>query len=197
VTVAQPSSTAQRAPWAKNKILETANELFYGDGIRTVGVDRLISESGVTKATFYKHYGSKDRLIVQYVQHRDTTTRERVNAVIDNEPNAESALRGLIAQVSDEIASPGFRGCAFLNAASEYPDEAHPVRVVVAEHRDWYTGVLTTLLVDLGHTMPGDAADELMLAVDGARSGGYAGDPIAATAALGRVAERVLTTVKK
>ena len=84
-----------------------------------------------------------------------------------------------------------------LPAASEYPDHAHPVRVVVAEHRDWYTGVLTTLLADLGHRMPGDAADELMLAFDGARSGGYAGDPIAATAALGRVADSVLTAVKK
>ena len=197
VTVVEPTAPAQRAPWAKNKILETANELFYGDGIRTVGVDRLISESAVTKATFYKHYGSKDRLIVQYVKYRDKSSRDRVHTVIDGNPDPEIALRGLMTQVSDEISAADFRGCAFLNAASEYPDEAHPVRVVVAEHRDWYTGVLTTLLVALGHTMPGDAADELMLAVDGARSGGYAGDPIAATAALGRVAERVLTTVKK
>ena len=197
MTVVEPSAPAQRAPWAKNKILETANELFYGDGIRTVGVDRLISESAVTKATFYKHYGSKDRLIVQYVRYRDKSTRDRVHTVIDGNPQAETALRGLMTQVSDEIASPDFRGCAFLNAASEYPDPAHPVRLVVAEHRDWYSGVLTTLLADMGHPMPGDAADELMLACDGARGGGYAGDPIAATTALGRVIERVLAEAKK
>ena len=196
MTVAQPSSTAQRAPWAKNKILETANELFYGDGIRTVGVDRLISESSVTKATFYKHYGSKDRLIVQYVRHRDQTTRERVDAVIADHPTPTAALRELMDQVSTEISSPGFRGCAFLNAASEYPDATHPVRLVVSEHRDWYTDVLATLLSDMGHPLPGNAADELMLASDGAKGGGYAGDPIAATTALGRVVDRVLGEVK-
>ena len=198
VTVTEPSSApTQRAPWAKNKILETANELFYGDGIRTVGVDRLISESAVTKATFYKHYGSKDRLIVQYVKFRDKATRDRVHTVIDGNPTPEVALRGLMTQVSDEIAAPDFRGCAFLNAASEYPDPNHPVRLVVAEHRDWYTGVLTEQLAAMGHPMPGDAADELMLACDGARGGGYAGDPIAATTALSRVVDRVLSEAKK
>jgi AcrR family transcriptional regulator len=197
MTVIEPAAPTQRAPWAKNKILETANELFYGDGIRTVGVDRLISESAVTKATFYKHYGSKDRLIVQYVRFRDKATRDRVHSVVEGHPDSGIALRGLMAQVSDEIAAPNFRGCAFLNAASEYPDAAHPVRLVVAEHRDWYTDVLTTLLSAMGHPMPGDAADELMLACDGARGGGYAGDPIAATTALGRVVERVLAETKK
>jgi AcrR family transcriptional regulator len=182
----------QRAPWAKNRILETANELFYGDGIRTVGVDRLISESSVTKATFYKHYGSKDRLIVSYVRHRDQLTRDRVNAMIESQPDAEQALRALLTELGEEISQPQFRGCAFLNAASEYPDAEHPVRIVVAEHRDWYSGMLTSLLAQMGHPMPGDAADELMLAFDGAKGGGYAGDPVAATTALSRVVDRVL-----
>jgi len=188
----QAAPSTPRAPWAKNRILETANELFYGDGIRTVGVDRLISESSVTKATFYKHYGSKDRLIVQYVRHRDKTTRDRVEAVIAEQPTPAAALRELMEQVSAEISSPGFRGCAFLNAASEYPDPTHPVRIVVSEHRDWYTEVLAGLLAGMGHPLPGNAADELMLASDGAKGGGYAGDPIAATTALGRVVDRVL-----
>lgn len=190
MTEAAPSG--QRAPWAKNRILETANELFYGDGIRTVGVDRLISESSVTKATFYKHYGSKDRLIVQYVRHRDASMRARVESVIAQHTSPSTALRELMDQVSTEISSPGFRGCAFLNAASEYPDSGHPVRLVVSEHRDWYTDVLATLLNDMGHPLPGNAADELMLASDGAKGGGYAGDPVAATTALARVVDRVL-----
>ena len=187
----------QRAPWAKSRILETANSLFYGDGIRTVGVDRLISESAVTKATFYKHYGSKDRLIVQYVRHRDKSERDRAEAIINDAATPQVALRALVADVGTEIASPDFRGCAFLNAAAEYPDSGHPVRVIVTEHRDWYTDTLTSLLGDIGHPMPGDAADELMLACDGARSGGYAGDPIAATTALARVADRVLAEAKR
>lgn len=196
MTVIDQAPPVQRAPWAKNKILETANELFYGDGIRTVGVDRLISESSVTKATFYKHYGSKDRLIVQYVRYRDKSTRDRVESILDGGMEPEAALRAVMAQVSEEIAGPDFRGCAFLNAATEYPDPAHPVRQVVAEHRDWYTEVLSSLLAKMGHAVPGEAADELMLACDGARGGGYAGDPIASTTALGRVVDRVLSEAR-
>lgn len=192
MTIAENQQGGARAPWAKNRILETANELFYGDGIRTVGVDRLISESSVTKATFYKHYGSKDRLIVQYVRHRDKAARDRVQAVLDTTPDPRSALRTLMQMIVDEISAPGFRGSAFLNAASEYPDANHPVRLVVAENRDWYSEVLTRLLQQIGHPMPGDAADELILASDGAQGGGYAGDPIAATTALTRVVDRVL-----
>jgi AcrR family transcriptional regulator len=80
VPIVETSPIGQRAPWAggshtsiapaKRRILETANTLFYDEGIRSVGIDRLISESGVTKATFYKHYGSKDRLIVEYISQR-------------------------------------------------------------------------------------------------------------------------------
>ena len=196
MSTAYPELAAPKPAPAKIRILKAATELFYSEGIRAVGVDRLITESAVTKATFYKHYGSKDRLIVQYVRHRDQTTRERVDAVIADHPTPTAALRELMDQVSTEISSPGFRGCAFLNAASEYPDATHPVRIVVSEHRDWYTDVLATLLSDMGHPLPGNTADELMLASDGAKGGGYAGDPIAATTALGRVVDRVLGEVK-
>jgi AcrR family transcriptional regulator len=196
VSVIDNNAASQRAPWAKSRILETANELFYGDGIRTVGVDRLISESSVTKATFYKHYGSKDRLIVQYMRYRDRTTRDNATAIVEEAATPEAAIRNLMADVGVEISSPGFRGCPFLNAAAEYPDAGHPVRIIVTEHREWYTDLLTSLLSDMHHPVPGEAADELMLACDGARGGGYAGDPIAATTALARVVEHVLIACK-
>jgi AcrR family transcriptional regulator len=196
LTTIDNAATSSRTPWAKNRILETANELFYGDGIRTVGVDRLISESSVTKATFYKHYGSKDRLIIQYMRNRDRIVRDKVTGIVDAADGAEAAIRNLMADVGSEISGPGFRGCPFLNAAAEYPDPKHPVRIIVTEHRDWYSDILTNLLGDMGHPMPGDAADELMLACDGARGGGYAGDPIAATTALARVVDHVLVECK-
>jgi AcrR family transcriptional regulator len=196
LTTTDNAATSSRTPWAKNRILETANELFYGDGIRTVGVDRLISESSVTKATFYKHYGSKDRLIIQYMRNRDRIVRDKVTGIVDAADGAEAAIRNLMADVGSEISGPGFRGCPFLNAAAEYPDPKHPVRIIVTEHRDWYSDILTNLLGDMGHPMPGDAADELMLACDGARGGGYAGDPIAATTALARVVDHVLVECK-
>ncbi len=188
---AQRAPEPQRAP-AKGRILETANVLFYEDGIRNVGVDRIISASSVTKATFYKHYRAKDNLIVEYITARHASVRANVEAMIENSPDAGSALREFVAAIIAEIDTPGFRGCPFINAAAEFPDAEHPVRKVVTSHREWYVDTLAELLKDMGHPVPGDAADELLLARDGALSGGYAGDSIAASAALGRIAERVL-----
>lgn len=180
-----------RAP-ARGRILEAANVLFYEDGIRNVGVDRIISASSVTKATFYKHYRAKDNLIVEYITNRHVTVRANVEAVIDAAPTPELALRDFVAAIIAEIDSPGFRGCPFINAAAEFPQSGHPVRRVVTAHREWYVDTLAELLRSMGHPVPGDAADELLLARDGALAGGYAGDSIAASAALGRIANRVL-----
>lgn len=193
--VVEVPPTAQRAP-AKGRILETANQLFYEDGIRNVGVDRIIAASSVTKATFYKHYRAKDNLIVEYISSRHDRVRANIEGIISEAPTPEAALREFVAAVAAEIASPGFRGCPFINAAAEFPDAEHPVRQVVTRHREWYVDALADLLKGMGHPVPGDGADELLLARDGALSGGYAGDSIAATAALGRIANRVLAEAK-
>jgi AcrR family transcriptional regulator len=185
----------QRAP-AKGRILATANDLFYEDGIRNVGVDRIISASAVTKATFYKHYRAKDNLIVEYVTARHLAMRENLAGMIERSASPAAALRSLVAAVADEVGRQGFRGCPFINAAAEFPEPTHPVRQIVTAHREWYTDLLAGLMRDAGHPRPGDAADDLMLARDGAMSGGYAGDPVAAAAALLRASERVLTETK-
>jgi AcrR family transcriptional regulator len=187
--------TAQRAP-AKGRILETANTLFYEDGIRNVGVDRIIAASTVTKATFYKHYRAKDNLIVEYVTSRHDSARRTVDGIVASAPSPQAALRAIVAEIADEIGRPGFRGCPFINAAAEFPDATHPVRQLVTAHREWYVDTLAAVLRGAGHPVPGDAADELLLSRDGALSGGYAGDSIAATAALGRIADRVLAEAK-
>ena len=195
MSVVESPPTAQRAP-AKGRILETANELFYEDGIRNVGVDRIIAASAVTKATFYKHYRAKDNLIVEYIQARHDRVRANLEAIVAEAPDAKAALRDFVAAVIAEIASPGFRGCPFINAAAEFPDSEHPVRQVVTAHREWYVETLADLLRAMGHPHPGDGADELLLARDGALSGGYAGDSVAASAALGRIANRVIAQAR-
>jgi len=191
----QRASEPPRAP-AKGRILDTANVLFYEDGIRNVGVDRIISASSVTKATFYKHYRAKDNLIVEYITARHETVRANVENMIATSPDAEHVLRAFVAAIIAEIDTPGFRGCPFINAAAEFPDAEHPVRKVVTAHREWYVDTLAELLREMGHPVPGDAADELLLARDGALSGGYAGDSIAASAALARIADRVLAQAR-
>lgn len=195
MTIVESPPIAQRAP-AKGRILDTANDLFYEDGIRNVGVDRIIAASAVTKATFYKHYRAKDNLIVEYITARHERVRANIEAIIAAAPDARSALREFVAAVLAEIASPGFRGCPFINAAAEFPDSEHPVRLVVTAHREWYVETLAQLLKEMGHPVPGDGADELLLARDGAMAGGYAGDSVAASAALGRIANRVISQAK-
>ncbi|OIH99000.1 TetR family transcriptional regulator [Curtobacterium sp. MCBA15_009] len=173
-------------------MLETASRLFYEEGIHSVGVDRLISEASVTKATFYKHYGSKDNLILAYIRAQDERVQQRMESFTTSAETPAAAVRAWVTALADDVNDPEFRGCAFLNAAAEYHDPRDPVREVVATHREWYTERLATLLQEAGHPLPGDGADELMLARDGAMAGAYAGDAIAATAALQRVVDRVL-----
>jgi len=195
IEIPRPSSALPSAP-AKLRILETANQLFYGDGIRTVGVDRLISASSVTKATFYKHYGSKDRLITEYIDYRHRQVAEWLADLAAADDDPARMLAALQEAITTAISTPGFRGCPFINAAAEFPDAAHPVRRAVERHREWYVDVLEQLLRRVGHPMSGEAADDLMLARDGAMTGGYAGDPIASTTALNRAFGRVLSETR-
>ncbi len=193
--VVKPPKRHTLAP-AKQRILDTADRLFYSEGIRAVGIDRLIAESSVTKATFYKHYGSKDRLITEYVAHRHLELAEQIEAASELVDEPHELLREILRIQIAFIGAPDFRGCPFLNAAVEFADPAHPVRRAVENHREWYHQLVETLLRGAGHPMPGDAADDLLLARDGAMTGGYAGDAIAATAALTRSYDRVLSAAE-
>jgi AcrR family transcriptional regulator len=191
IVIEPPLTSLPEAP-AKLRILLTADELFYDDGIRSVGVDRLIATANVTKATFYKHYGSKDRVITAYVgyRHRQVAEAFAQLAATSNTPTA--TLTALRDSILDEIAAPSFRGCPFINAAAEFSEAQHPVRVAVRDHREWYGTVLERLTRALGHPMPGNAADDLVLARVPAAHRPVAGDPIAASTALTRAFDRIL-----
>ena len=195
IEIPRPTAALPTAP-AKLRILETANQLFYDDGIRNVGVDRLISASSVTKATFYKHYGSKDRLITEYIGYRHRLAAEWLADLVALDDDADRALAAVQESITTAVSTPGFRGCPFINAAAEFPDSTHPVRRAVESHREWYVDVLEQLLRRMGHPMSGEAADDLMLARDGAMTGGYAGDPIASTTALNRAFARVVSEAR-
>lgn len=177
---------------SKVKILATADELFYQEGIHTVGVDRIIAGARVTKATFYKHFRSKDLLIIAYVEGRDRRLREWFAEQERLHDDPRDIARALVDSINAEAIRPGFRGDPFINAAAQFADEDHPVRVAVTAHRDWYAKRIEELFRAIGHPHPGDAADDLILARDGALAGGYVGDPIAAGAALHRSLERIL-----
>ena len=192
MTIVETAPTSPRAPWAKQRILEVATELFYDEGIRQVGVDRLISKSEVTKATFYKHYRAKDNLIAAYIEGRHKRDKEDLEKLAESCGSAAATLTSLVSTINEDLQQPEFRGCLFLNAAAEYPESTHPVRLQVVAHREWYTDFIAGLLAELGHPLPGEGADEFLLARDGAMIGSYAGDSVAAAGAFQRVVSEIL-----
>ncbi len=189
-------TAVRRTSHARVRLLEIADELFYTDGITQVGIDRIIADAGVTKATFYKQYGSKDALILEYITGRDAQIRAALAELATDSPDAASVLAALVDAVVADTARQNFRGDPFINAAAEFPLPSHPVRRAIAEHRDWFTGFLEAQLRAAGHPQPGAAADEFYLLRDGAMAGSYAGDVIAATTAFVRGATRILAEAR-
>lgn len=185
-------ATPRRTSPARARLLEVADELFYADGIISTGIDRIIAEAQVTKATFYKQYGSKDALILEYVSGRDRQVRDALDALLEQLGEPGAVLAAVVDAVVADTARPDFRGDPFLNAAAEFASPTHPVRVAVAGHRDWFTGFVEDRFRELGHERPGAAADEFALLRDGAVCGSYAGDAVAATSAFTRAARRLL-----
>jgi AcrR family transcriptional regulator len=159
----------------KDRLLRTASRLFYAEGIQAVGIDRLVTEAKVTRATFYRHYPSKDDLDSAYLTATAQGIRESVAQAREGKPPRE-ALRAVMAVLGDATLEDGFRGCQFLNAAAEYPDRTHPVRAVIDDQRTWLFGVLRELSVDIGHPDPDHAARLLVLLHDGAFQAAELGD---------------------
>lgn len=111
---------------ARQRILETADRLFYEEGFRAVGIDRIIASAEVAKATLYAHFASKDDLILAVLEHRERTTDDLFRSAMKRHARAKGPLGPFFAALKDWFESPGFRGCAFQNAAVELADPAHP-----------------------------------------------------------------------
>lgn len=183
-------------PPAKARILTAATALFASEGIRAVGVDRLIQKSSVTKATFYKHFGSKSRLIADYLMAASADSLAKVDRRIAGADNASDSLREVADEVREALNNDDFRGSLFVNAAAEFPDPRDPARRVISEHHEALAERFTMLLKQLEHPLAGEAADELMLAYVGAFAWAHVGDPIGASVAFRRSVERVIADAR-
>ena len=169
---------------ARDRILETAFALFYARGIRAVGVDLIIGESGVAKATFYKHFPAKDELVLAYLDKVDGiwTGQLKAAAAAAGEAPAEQ-LVGLFDALDSACRLDGYRGCAFINAAAEsQPGTLVHERTVAHKQSvlEWVRGLAT----DAGAADPDGLARSLVLLLDGGLAdGALAADPGAAVAA--------------
>jgi AcrR family transcriptional regulator len=159
VGFAEPPPAKKRSE-ARERLLAATSLLFYAEGINSVGIERIIKEGQVTLATFYRHFPSKVDLVVAYLHGaHDHMCRARHGA--GRNMQGRDLVRAVGDDVTSRILQAAFRGCAFLNAVSEFEDPQSPVRLVVAEHRQWYYQFLRRAFEDAGHQLPANAARHL------------------------------------
>jgi AcrR family transcriptional regulator len=158
----------------RDRLIEAATDLFYAEGLRAVSVDRVIERAGTTKVTFYRHFKSKDDLVVAHLERRAQLERDGIGAAIDHAQGDADRTFELIASALGSMAcEPGFRGCPFINAAAEYPDPESAVRQTVDHHRTWCKDTFKEIITPLHLSDPAGVAADLMLLRDGAMVAGY------------------------
>ncbi len=176
-------TTEKRLTPAARRILEVASELFYRRGLHAVGVDTIAAESGITKRTLYDRFGSKDALIVAYLQARDRRWRDLVAARLHAAHDAVARVLVPFDALSEWLA-PGSRGCCFVNAFAELPEPEHPARQIGVAEKKWLRDLFHELLTDAGATDPDELAVQLLSLHEGAIvSYSIADEPHAAAAA--------------
>ncbi|MDY7084947.1 MAG: TetR/AcrR family transcriptional regulator [Actinomycetota bacterium] len=165
-------ATETRPSEARQRLLSTATQIFYANGIHSVGVDRIIAEAKVTRATFYRHFPSKDDLVVAYLREAHRMERDAITAAIAAHTTAAGSLLATADAIAGMIRSPGFRGCAFLNAAAEFPAPGHPVHQQIVAHRQWFLDTLTPLMAQVAPQRSDAAARHFAMLRDGAMTAG-------------------------
>lgn len=186
-----PESEPQPPTGARGRILMTAFRLFYARGLRAVGVDTIIAESGVAKATFYRHFPTKDALILAYLDRVDEVWTGQLHAAAQAAgPQPANQLVGLFDALTTACRRSGYRGCAFINAAAESaPGTSVHSRTVA--HKQQVLGWIRDLATEAGVAEPEKLARSLTLLLDGGlASGSLDGDP--ASAAIARATAAAL-----
>jgi AcrR family transcriptional regulator len=167
-TAEETGRPARRPSAARERILATADRLFYDEGIHAVGIQRIIAESGVTRVTLYRHFGSKDDLVAAYLEGRAQYDRDQVGGIIRAHPDdPRRALTELATALTRDDFAAVSRGCPFINASAEFTG-AHAARLYAGEIRRWVTDRLEELLTRLDHARPRSTAAQLMMVRTGA-----------------------------
>lgn len=153
----------------RQRILETASQMFYRDGVRAVGIDAIIAHSGVAKMSLYRHFPSKDALVAAWLEERNAffwRRWDKAEASGANDPRARIAA--ILDMVAATASHPGWRGCPFLNTGTEFPEPNHPARAVILAHKHIVQERLRTLAAAAGARDPDLLARQLQLLIDGA-----------------------------
>jgi AcrR family transcriptional regulator len=185
----QASRPSPRPSAARERLLRTARRIFYAEGIHRVGVDRVIAEAEVTRATFYRHFPSKDELVLAYIRAEDEEDRARLGACA---AGADAPRDKLWAILEASLPQHRHRGCPFVLAAAEWPEPGSPVHRAVLAHRRWYRETVAGLCDAAGIPDPAGVAQKLLMLRDGATMAAYLEDRDGARGVFVRAAEALV-----
>ena len=163
-------ATKAEAP-VRERLLTAANELFYEEGVHSVGIDRVIERAGVAKASLYGTFGSKDELVRAYLERRALTRRGRIGERIAQYGDARAKVLSIFELMAEISAEPSYRGCAFVNASAEEPRAESKIRQVCNDQRAWVRALFTDLARELGVADASRLGRQLGVLYDGAMIG--------------------------
>jgi AcrR family transcriptional regulator len=158
-TVAKPS--------ARERLLASANELFYARGVQSVGIDQIIEHAGVAKASLYNTFGSKEELVRAYLESRRESTLGRITRAMSRFRTPRERLLGVFVAQGEAMSAPTYNGCAFVSAAAEAPHGGR-VEQVCDDYREEIRSIFADLAAQAGVADPDTLARKLHLLYDGA-----------------------------
>lgn len=151
---------------ARERLLAAANELFYAEGVQTVGIDRVVEQAGVAKASLYNTFGSKENLVRAYLAGRHEAMLAGLRRAIDRYTDPRRRLLAVFDALAELFADPGFRGCAFITASAEAPDGG-AIQRAADDYRAEVRSLLTELARQAGASDPQLLGRQLLLLYDG------------------------------
>ncbi len=153
----------------RDRLVDAALELFYRDGFHATGIDKILAAAGVAKMTLYKHFKSKDELIIAALRRRDEGFRNWFMRAVERlGATPRDRLLAIFDAMEEWINDQDCAGCLFINAAAEYSGRDDPVRATAAEHKRLMLGYIRELAAAAGANDPEELAQGLMLLREGA-----------------------------
>ncbi len=151
---------------ARERLLEAADDLFYRVGVQTVGIDRVIEQAGVAKASLYNTFGSKEALVEAYLEGRRGRITDRIMRHVDAQTAPRDRILAVFDALRELVQEPTYRGCAFAMASAEAPSDGLVVQAA-AGYRSWVRSLFTDLAREAGAAEPDLVARQLHLLYDG------------------------------
>lgn len=152
------------------RLIEAATRRFYRDGFRSVGLDQILSDVEISKTAFYKHFESKEDLMVAALETQNALLQDKFRTMIRDRggPEPLAQLYAVLDVVNDILESDEFQGCIFVNAAMEFPLPHEPAHLAASRYKQAIEEIIYDLAVAAGATSPRDLAKELCLIIEGA-----------------------------